>query len=142
MANHQKLSTKTRTIPGAVILGSVVCLLVSLLLSVIITSLVQSQTLQETAITTASYLAMVVSVFVGTLTASAGKRDKPLITCGLTALAAYLCYILGGALVFGSGFQGLGTGAVMVLIGSGCVLLLKLIPKKRSRSHKIKYAFR
>lgn len=139
-----RLKTKNlfHSVPGAVALGTIVCILTLLILTVAITYLVHGQLLHEDSVRLAAEASIAIASFIGVLAATTGMRSHITIQCVATAVVSYLCLLLGGVLIFGSGFEGLGTGAIMVAIGSAVAFLVNILPKNRNRKGKYKYRFR
>ncbi len=139
---RSKTTNLYHSVPGAVALGTIVCILSLIILTTGITYLIQGQILHEDSIRTAAAVCMAIASFVGTLAATAGKRDRVVIICAVTAIVSYLCLLWGGMLIFDSGFEGLGIGAIMVTIGSAVAIMVHILPKNGGRKGKYKYRFR
>ena len=138
MVSKRKTSGKTLTVPVGIALGQLVSLIVTLVGAAILAYLVVSEKVGENSIGYGSMLILLAASALGTWMALASVKRRKLMVCGISAACYYLVLLGMTALFFGGQYEGMGIIALMVLIGSGAVLLLSSIGKNsRKTRHKI-----
>ncbi|MBP3304404.1 MAG: TIGR04086 family membrane protein [Oscillospiraceae bacterium] len=139
MALKRKTSSgKARTIPVGIAFGLLVSLTVTLAGAVLLAYLIAAEKLGADGIGYGSMVILMAASALGTWSAVARIKRRRLMVCGISAAGYYLLLLGMTALFFGGQYEGMGVTALMVLIGSGIVLLLGMVGKKGSNhSRKI-----
>lgn len=131
-------SGKARTIPVGIAFGLLVSLTVTLVGAALLAYLVASEKIGADGIGWGAMVILAAASALGTWTAVARIRRRRLMVCGISAASYYLLLLGMTALFFGGQYEGMGVTALMVLTGSGIVLILGMVGKKGSkRSRKI-----
>lgn len=118
MAVKRKRNGRVLSMPAGVALGVGTGYFVTLLGAGILAWLMVTQRVGEERIGIGSGVILMVSAVLGSTVAWRGVRHRRLPVTGLTCLGYYLALLV-TALAFGGGFTGMGTTAVLVLLGGG-----------------------
>ena len=124
MTVNQKVTGTAVPIPVGLALGAVVSLGITGMLSAISAWLILTGRLAENAVGYCAMVILLVSAAAGTATAI-GRIKRLRLQMGLAAGGIYYgCLLAAAALFFGGIYDGMGVTALMVLCGSGLVILL------------------
>lgn len=136
MAVKRKLSGKGVSIPAGVVIGVVTAVAVMLIGALSMAAMVINETMPIDGIGVGAMCAIALASAMGAWLACGLTKQKKLLVCGLTALAFYLVLLSITAVFFDGMYSGMGTTALMVLLGAGVTLLPGL--RKKSGKNKIK----
>lgn len=136
MTVNNKVTGTAVSMPTGIAMGCAVSLLVTALGSVLVAKLISDEVLIDTAI---GYGAMIILFFASVLGAiiSAAKVQRRRLQVCLMSGAAYYASLLGiTALFFGGQYQGMGVTALVILSGTGAVILLGGRERKQRKYRK------
>lgn len=138
MISKRKVNGKTQTIPMGIGLGLLMSLIVTLVGAAISAYLIITEKIGETSIGYGSMVILVAAAALGSWVATSSIGRRRLMVCGIFSAAYYMLLLGTTAMFFGGQYEGMGITAIMILIGSGIVLLLGVLQKRGGGSkHKI-----
>lgn len=141
MVLNQKVTGKTSALPIGILLGVVVCVMLTLLGTAVVAWMLHAEVLTEEMVGYAAMIILLIASAVGAWISTAKTKRLRVQVCMLTGGGYYLTLLSVTALFFGGQYQGMGVTAVMVLIGCGTVALLGLKDRNRKRGRAPKRAY-
>lgn len=140
MVSKLKPTGRAMSMPGGLLAGGIVSLLVTLLCAAILSKMLDSEVLEWKDAGYGIMLLLLLSSMLGTLTASRKiKRQKMLVS--LLSSAVYLCILAAiTALFFGGQYEAVGVTAMLVFGGSIVIGLLETREGKgRSKGKRVRH---
>ncbi len=116
MAGKHKITGRSMSMPGGIILGVIIALGITVLGAGVLAYLISGQTVGEDAVGYGSIAILLVAAFVGTLTAVMRVKRRRMQVSAITGAGYFLSLLAMNALMFGGQYAGLGTTALVVLI--------------------------
>ena len=117
-----KYSGGSTAMPGGIIVGVVVSLLVCLAGAALMAWLIVFEKVGETAVNWSAAVILPLASAAGCATAWTRIKQDRLAVCGIFC-AAFYCILLLAALPFGGRFEGMGACGLLVLLGGGLTLI-------------------
>ena len=138
MAGIDKVK-KTNAMPKCIVVGVVLCVVLSLVGALCVALLIDGGRLPEEAIDYGALLLVLLSAFTGSFAAIHFSKGFQL-PVALGVSGVYFVLLLSAtALLFEGRYTGLAATALTVLLGSGCAILLAGAGNKRERNRFKKY---
>lgn len=138
MVSNLKLKAKTSSMPVGLGLGAFVCILMTMLGAAITAWAVSSERISEQSIGYCVMGILFLGSFLGSMTAIGKIKYRRAVVCGSVGLAYYMILLAFTALFFGGQYEGFATTGLIILLGSGCALLIGLKPRREKGRRKIK----
>ena len=136
MAAKRKITGSGVSIPVGIVIGVAVSVGVLLVGALLSAYLVMIETISLDGIGVAASCILALATALGCWLASVMTKKQKLLVCGATALAIFLVLLSVTAVAFDGVFTGVGSSALMILLGAGGSLLPGL--RKKSGKNKIK----
>lgn len=136
MTLNHKVTGTAMSMPLGIGIGCVISLFLTILGSGIVAKLISEEVLQETAIGYSAMGIILLASVSGTLVAVNKVKKRRLQVSMLVGAGYYLLLLAMTALFFGGQYQGMGVTALLVLAGSGTVILMGTRKKKPSGFRK------
>ena len=129
---------KTATIPVGIAFGILASMTATLAGAGILAYLISAGKVGESGIGWGAMLILIVSSALGSWAATGSTQQRKLMVCGISGAGYYLSLLGLTAMFFGGQYQGMGVTALMVLVGSGVVVLLSTLKNSKGKTkHKI-----
>ena len=136
MNQYQKHTGRALSIPGGLMYGGIVSLVITLIGATIVAKLLDGEILEESEIGYAAMVILMLASCAGTMTAQAKIKRQYLLVSGLSAglYSAVLFSIT--ALFFGGQYEAVGVTLLLILGGSVLALLLRMGPDRGGKHKK------
>ena len=136
MTVNQKVTGKAVSIPVGIAIGCAVSLLITVLGSVMVAKLISDEVLVDTAIGYGAMMIVLLASALGAAISATKTKRLRLQVCLLAGAVYYGALLAVTALFFGGQYQGMGVTALLVLAGTGTVILLGAREKKPRKYQK------
>lgn len=126
------------TIPGGVVLGLCISIMITLLGTIILAYLISSDKMGDASVNPGSTVVLFLGAAAGAWTVMARAKEKKWIVLSSFALGYFLILLSLTALFFGGEYAGIGKSAVIILVGCVSSFLPGILEKRKgSGRHKI-----
>lgn len=142
MVINPKGTGKAMSIPMGLAMGLGLGLVITLLGTALIAWMVLKEWIPESSMGIAALAVQLLASAAGAWLAMAKIKRRKLQVCMLCGLCYYLLLLATTALLFDCTYQGMGSAAVGVFVGSAAVALLGARGEKGRHTHKRKMAYR
>ena len=136
MTVNQKVTGTAMSMPAGIAMGCAVSLLITFAGSLLAAKLISEEVLKDTAIGYSAMFIVMVASAIGTAISEAKVKKMRLQVCLLSGLVYYGSLLGITALFFGGQYQGMGVTALLVLAGTGSVILLGNQNRKQRKYRK------
>ena len=136
MTVNQKVTGKAVSIPAGIAIGCAASLLITVLGSVLVAKLISYEVLLDTAIGYGAMMIVLLASALGAAVSAAKTKRLRLQVCLMSGAAYYGMLLAITALFFGGQYQGMGVTALLVVGGTGMVILLGVREKKPRKYRK------
>lgn len=133
MVVNQKVTGKTRSMPGGLAVGWIASAVVTLLGAMIVAYLLDSGKMQMSGIGYGTMIILLAGAIFGAVLAFRCIRRQRLVVCLLSGAVYFLSLLALTALFFGGQYEGIGVTALVILGASLAVGLMGLKPKRGVR---------
>ena len=136
MTLNGKVTGRAMTMPAGIAVGCGGAALVTAAGSALVAKLISDEVLVDTAIGYGAMLIVLLASALGAAVSAAKVKRRRLQVCLLSGLVYYGMLLGMTALFFGGQYQGMGVTALLVLAGTGTVILLGTREKKTGKYGK------
>lgn len=134
MVVNQKVTGTAASMPGGLALGAVVSSLVTALGTAFAAYLISGESLPQEAIGYCAMVILLAASVTGAWTAVRRIKHRRVKVCALSGVIYYLLLVAVNILFFGGVYDGMGVTALLVLGGSGVVVLMGERRERRGHS--------
>lgn len=124
MVTNRKVTGKAASMPVGIGTGLAVSLLLTVAGAAVVAMLLSGGQLGEESIGYGSLAILLVSSFAGAFVSVGMIKHRRLVVCAAAGISYYLAMLLLNALCFGGQYEGAGVTALVVLAGTGLVVLI------------------
>ena len=142
MVKSKRTMGTAMSMPGGIVLGVGISIVITLIGALILTALISHQSMRFESVGYGCTAALLVSSLAGSYLSAQVIKRRSLLVCGLTGLIYFLILLSVTAMFFGGVYSGVGMSALMVFLGSGGAAFLSTALKKQPNWNKRKIAFR
>lgn len=126
MVVNRKVTGKALSMPAGLALGAAISLGITISLAILTAKLVDGGTISEEGIGYAALGILLLSSLAGAASAVQKIKRQRLLVCFASGLIYYALLLSMTALFFGGQYSGMGVTALVVLGGSGVVVLMEM----------------
>ena len=138
MVVNRKPTGRAMSIPGGLAVGILFSMAVTLVLTAVLAKLVEAETVPQGKIGHGVMVILVLSAFVGALSAFSRIKRQRLMVCGLSGVVYFGVLMSMTALFFGGQYSSVGVTALLILLGSAAAALLGLKKGRGVKRKRIK----
>ena len=138
MVVNRKPTGRAMSIPGGLAVGILFSMAVTLVLTAVLAKLVETETVPQEKIGYGVMVILVLSAFIGAMTAFSRIKRQRLMVCGLSGVIYFGVLMSITALFFGGQYSAVGVTALLILLGSAAAALLGLKQGRGGSRKKIK----
>ena len=142
MVKKRSIKESASSIPGGIGVGLIISVLTMVLGSVISAYLIHKEIIMQESMGIAVYAVLAVSSAAGALAAVYRVKRMRLQLCLLTGGSYFLLLLSMTALFLGGQYEGVLSAGLTILVGSGVVAILNVLPVKRGKPFKRKSVYR
>ena len=138
MVMTRKASGRAMTMPGGLVMGLVVSMVLTLSISLLLAKLVLTETMNIEGLGYGILILLLVASFTGAVTAHNQVKHRRVLVCMLSGVV-YFAALLGiTALFFGGQYTGIGVTGLLILGGSGAAAVMTTGKGSAAKSKKRK----
>lgn len=142
MGSMQKTKGTAMPMITGVLVGAAISVMLTLAAAVLLTWLLFAGKMDEYFLGYAVLGALLIASITGALFAAIKIKRRKGAVCFITGGIYWLCLLSFTGIFFGGNFQGLGTSAIVVVVGSGTALVLGLTKHRNRKNDYKKYRAR
>lgn len=136
MTLNGKVTGRAMTMPAGIAVGCGAAMLVTAAGSALVAKLISDEVLVDTAIGYGAMFIVLLASALGAAVSAAKVKRRRLQVCLLSGIVYYGMLLGMTAMFFGGQYQGMGVTALLVLAGTGTVILLGTREKKTGKYRK------